>query len=84
MWTKLHDLAALRGDGLRAEILELLASRQAIGNVEDISAYLVDHFSQAGPVPVATVGSELPEGVLPFRRPEQPTENDVRRPRRKI
>lgn len=86
MWTKLHDLAAPRGDGLRTEILELIANRQSVcsGNVEDISAYLMDHFSQAGPVPFGKLEGDLPEGVLPFRKQGQLPAEETRRPKRKI
>lgn len=86
MWTKLHDLAAPRGDGLRTEILELIANRQSIGsgNVEDIFAHLMDHFSQAGPVPVGKLEGDLPKGVLPFPKQEQLPPVEARRPKHTI
>lgn len=84
MWSKLHDLAAPRADGLRTEILELIANQQSIGsgNVEDISAYLMEHFSQAGPMPVGKLEGSLPKVVLPFR--EQRPAEQTRHPKHKI
>ena len=79
--TSLHRLAALRGDGLRLEILELLAQRQAMigGNVEEISIYLAEHYLQAGPHPVRALDGRLPEGVLEFppSRPKDPAAMSV-------
>ena len=74
-FARLHDLAASRGDGLRPELLELIASRQAhaTGNVEELAAHMIEHVIQAGPNPVRRLDGDLPDGVLPFRRlPEQP------------
>ena len=66
--TGLHRLAAPQGDGLRPEILELLAQRQAMigGNVEDISIHLAEHYLQAGPHPVQALDGRRPDGILQF------------------
>ena len=81
----LHELAAPRGDGLRQEILELLAAREALGaaNVEDIGAHLAEHFLQAGANPVGKVGAVPPAGVLPFRKPEPSTQTEPAMPLRR-
>jgi hypothetical protein len=64
----LHALAAHRGDGLRQEFLELLARREAFGaaNIDDISIYLAEHFTQAGPNPVGRIDGEPRHGVVAF------------------
>lgn len=86
-FARLHDIAAQRGDGLRPELLDLIVSRQAhgCGNVEDLSAHLAEHFTQAGPNPVGRLGEKLPAGVLPFRRLPKPASGDTQsRPSRHI
>jgi len=64
-----HQLASARGDGLRQDFLELLASREALlaSNVEEISAHLAEHYTQAGPNPVAKLGDTPGESILLFR-----------------
>lgn len=62
--TKLHELAAARGDGLKLELLDLFKERQRM--MATNVARLPNRFDQAGPNP-ALAESELPDGVLPFR-----------------
>lgn len=66
--TRLHALAAGRGDGLRPELLELLSGQDAMrsGNVEDISRYLEHAPLQAGPHPTAALSQPLPANVIAF------------------
>ncbi|HTV66935.1 MAG TPA: hypothetical protein VMF90_00205 [Rhizobiaceae bacterium] len=63
--TKMHELAAARGDGLKPELLDLFEQRQR--TIAANVARLHGRFDQAGPNP-ALAESELPEGVVPFRR----------------
>jgi hypothetical protein len=62
---KMHALAATRGDGLKPELLDHFEERQRTmaANIARIHG----RFDQAGPNP-ALAESELPEGVVPFRR----------------
>lgn len=71
----LHSLAAPRGDGLRREILELFAEREALGaaNAEELSTHRAGQFCQAGPNPVGRLATTA-ENVVPFRKTKQ---NDI-------
>ena len=62
--TKMHELAAARGDGLRAELLDHFEERQR--TIAANVARLHGRVDQAGPNPTLAE-SELPEGVVPFR-----------------
>jgi len=79
--TGLHQLAAGRGDGLLPELLALLESRAraAQANVTELGARRGDGFVQAGPHPVAAIGGELPDGVIPFRNLPAPSEPAITR-----
>jgi len=65
-----HSLAASRGDGLRPELLDHFARREAFNaaNVEDLSAHFTSGFRQAGPHPVGGIVAETSGDVLAFDR----------------
>lgn len=68
--TGLHMLAADRGDGLRPELLALLApcqgDRSRNGVVVELSSRRGDAVVQSGPHPRGRSNTPLPEGVLRF------------------
>lgn len=68
--TGLHEIAADRGDGLRPELLALLApragGRSRDGVVVELSSRRGDAFVQSGPHPRGGPDAPLPEGVLRF------------------
>ncbi|MEQ1950483.1 hypothetical protein [Mesorhizobium sp. CN2-181] len=69
---RLHRLAAHRGDGLNAKMLDLLdllerrASLAACPNVEELAHHRATTHMQAGPNPAAPASADLPEGVIRF------------------
>lgn len=73
--TRLHDIAAARGDGLRPELLDLLRGQQLLlaANVEQIADHLPCHQVQAGPNPTSTTPAA---NVVAF-----PASDAARRPR---
>ncbi|BCH24434.1 hypothetical protein [Mesorhizobium sp. L-8-3] len=68
--TGLHALAADRGDGLRPELLALLAARQGDrsggGVVVELASRRGDAFTQSGPHPRGLRDAPLPKGVVRF------------------
>lgn len=68
--TGLHVLAADRGDGLRPELLALLAPREGgrfrNGAVIELSSRRGEAVVQSGPHPRGRPDAPLPEGVLRF------------------
>lgn len=68
--TGLHVLAADRGDGLRPELLALLAPREGDragdGVVIELSSRRGDGVVQSGPHPRSPSDAPLPKGVLRF------------------
>lgn len=64
--TKMHELAAARGDGLAPELLDLFEQRQR--TIATNIVPLVSRFDQAGSYPAKPFEGKLPEGVVPFRR----------------
>jgi hypothetical protein len=85
--TKLHMIAAERGDGLRPELLALFQQWQfAHGQdrkIEEIASYRTNAPIQAGPNPVATANGALPDGVLVFAGHKCPTVDELEHTRRR-
>jgi hypothetical protein len=77
----LHGIAASRGDGLRPELLEVLARQRARtsgeANVADIAQHRDSGVVQAGPNPVGPVDTADAENVVMF-----PRADEARTPRR--
>lgn len=74
--TRLHMIAAARGDGLRPELLALLRRCDQAGadkKIETLASYRSDAPVQAGPSPVTRLGETLPEGVLAFPANKHPS-----------
>jgi hypothetical protein len=69
----LHSLAAPRGDGLRPELLELAARREAPNpaNVVEFASRLDGGFLQAGPNPKNSLHGNRPPNVVRFCKIEQ-------------
>lgn len=79
MLYQLHLIAAARGDGLRAEFVELLARAAAAGAdpaLVDLAALRRDGAVQAGPNPVRPLPDFLPGNVIDaagrFQRADNP------------
>ncbi|WP_274628720.1 hypothetical protein [Arvimicrobium flavum] len=72
-----HEIAARRGDGLRPELLELLAAREARagmmnGNVSELGDYRGAGHVQAGPNPVGKVDEAASGNVVRFPLAREP------------
>lgn len=63
--TALHRLAALRGEGLRPDLLELLVHARPAGpNIVPLPAGCEGMAGQAGPNPKGAVPEALPQNVV--------------------
>ncbi|MFI0848124.1 hypothetical protein [Mesorhizobium sp. IMUNJ 23232] len=77
---RLHRLAAHRGDGLNAKMLDLLERRASLAagpNVEELARHRAATHMQAGPNPAAPASADLPEGVIRF--PARPVPRNAAR-----
>ncbi|MDI6026228.1 hypothetical protein QBK99_08510 [Corticibacterium sp. UT-5YL-CI-8] len=64
--TQLHNIAAVRGDGLRPELLELFKQRQRREAGKVTILPIPGGGSQSGPNPFGTADSAAAANVLPF------------------
>ncbi|HWK63421.1 MAG TPA: hypothetical protein VNS34_00665 [Rhizobiaceae bacterium] len=68
--TRLHAIAAPRGDGLRPELADMLgqfaATIDAGPKLVDLAAYRGESLVQSGPHPAPARHAALPDGVIPF------------------
>jgi hypothetical protein len=70
LFTRLHALAAPRGDGLRPELADALdrcRTRSDAGpKLVDLASYRGEGFVQSGPNPTPGRQAVLPDGVIRF------------------
>lgn len=76
----LHAIAAARGDGLRPELLELIAQQRALTtgptNISDLERRRASGTVQAGPNPAGCWRDGIAENVVAFQRPAHPKSNE--------
>lgn len=72
--TRLHRLAAARGDGLRPELLALLDRHQE-NNTTDLNLAVIHGETIAGAHPQPRLDGALPENVVRFRPRSAGSEN---------
>ena len=65
--TRLHDLAAHNGDGLRPEFLDLMRRRASIEDDPAVVELPSDGWRSAGPPPMPGSQATLPASVLCLR-----------------
>ncbi len=64
--TRLHTIAAARGDGLRPELLALFQRQHETSRHPNVVVLQPQDRTQAGPSPVGIGTTDLPDGVLAF------------------
>ena len=64
--TRLHAIAAARGDGLRPELLALFQRQYETARHPNVVVLQPHDRTQAGPSPVGIGTTDLPDGVLAF------------------
>ena len=72
----LHSIAAARGDGLRPELLEMIAEQRALtagdANISDLEQRRASGTIQAGANPAGCWRDGVAENVVAFQRPARP------------
>lgn len=67
--TRLHAIAAMRGDGLRPELLALFEQRQQVSLQPNVIELKPHNRDCAGPGPLGADLAALPDSVLAFPAP---------------